>query len=245
MRMSSKPVFRVVLLFLSFALLVALFFSWKQLSFRFFESDNITTPTNRLRDLRDDSNLPPPAPTPKKNEPPVRVIPKNDKGLLHNVQVSQADMVLEELANNDSMWMDWLHQLDIENQTARLQPTFSICNLQQSPNFLDCDNQNADSLQQCLRAELQTITQKWLAAPTSKTDNLISKIDKVFMEIHVNNRGAVTDVVVLNFPEPGDLRQAPELVPHFPKMRPAVFKEQPVSSVLFLEVSFEAADIRE
>lgn len=244
MHMSSKPFLRVVLLLLSFALLMGLFFSWKQLSFKFFESGNITAPTNRLRDLREDPNLPPQAPTPKKNGSPVRVIPKNDKGLLHNVQVSQADIVLEELSNNDSLWTDWLNQLDIESQTANLQPTFSICNLQQSPNFPDCDNQNADSLQQCLMSELQTITQKWLATPELQDEILVPKTDKVFMEIHVNNKGVVTDVAVLNFPEPGDLRQAPELVPHFPKMRPAVFNKQPVSSVLFLEVSFEEADIR-
>jgi hypothetical protein len=241
MQVPRNSAARAAVLFLSIALLVGLFFGVKHAARTFFETSSTTSPDNRLRDLREDSNLPPQPPSQKKT-PPVRVIPKNDKGLLQNVQISQADIALEQMAANDSLWLVWFNQMDLEDQTARLVPTVSICNLDRSPVFANCAAVEADSINQCLQKELGAITQRWLNEPSPlafQTEE-INEVDRVYLEIHVDEEGIVSDVAVLNFPVMGDLRPVPELVVHFPKMRPAVRKGQPVKSVLFLEVSFEA-----
>lgn len=240
MQVPHQPAARAVLFIISVVLLLGLFFGIKNLSKSVFEGGATTSPDNRLRDLREDSNLPPQAPGLKKT-PPVRVIPKNDKGLLHNVQVSQADYVLEQMAANDSLWLDWFNQMDLESQTAQLVPTFSICSLERSPVFFNCASSLADSINLCLQKEMASITQKWLQAPApfAISSAQLAQIERVHLEIHVDEKGVVTDVAVLNFPVMGDLRPIPELVTHFPSMQPAVLKGQPVSSVLFLEVSFE------
>jgi hypothetical protein len=238
----KSPVFQwknAIGLLISLSLVVGLFVWWQRYSKGKFEPESTTTPENRLRDLRDDSNLPPSAPQPQKNEPPKRTIPRNDRGLIRNVEITETDHLLQELAYPDSLWENWvLH----DDSTARLPVVFSACSVDRLPAFPVCQSLSGTPLSTCIQHVLFAISGLPETLQTLSVDT--PTFDRALLELAVDKGGHVTAVKLW----PSDLKRPypanAELVAAFPEMLPATRQGKPVESILFLELSGLPDEVR-
>jgi hypothetical protein len=222
---------KAVALMASLLLIAGLFVIWKQYSKGRLDPAPTTEPDNRLRDLRDDSNLPPQAPQQKKNDPPKRTIPRNDRGLIRNIEVTEADELLQDHAYPDSLWEIWYHQ---DETVGRLPAVFGVCAVDFQAVLPTCLNLTGAVLANCMQRKIASNT-SLLEAIQRVTANG-KQPEKVMLELKVNRVGVVTEVYLWTPTKPGGKFSAPDLAAVFPELRPAIRQGQPVESVLFIQL---------